>query len=220
MSGNIWDVFIQARESAKSEKYPEALAQYEYFFDHALAEDVSLSGVRASYCLSEWAALGEKLPEAKIHLEVRRGKALSLFEETKSLDYFRDYVSICRALDCDDVISTFERYSQTDKPLAAMVFSSLDELLIDAERWDLCKPYVERWLNKYDLLVRALDTDMTLSKSIIEVFKENLITVVNRTLVMLHQCEEGDKKSAFFNHVSNSLDELGFSELKTKMVVL
>lgn len=220
MSSDIRDVLTQARELAKKEKYSEALVQYEYFFDHALAEDISLSGIRASYCLSEWAALGNKLPEAKIHLEVRKNEALHLFEETKSFDFFRDYVSICRALDCDDAIATFELYSQIDKSLAEKVFSSLDELLIDAERWDLCKPYVECRLNKYDLLVRALDTDITLSEPLITVLKGNLIGVVNRTLVMLHHCGDGDKESTFFNHVSKSLDELGFSELKDKMVVL
>jgi hypothetical protein len=65
------DALDNARAAFKHGDYPEALRQYDYFFDHALDDDpAALYGVRLSYCLDEWAKLGEKYPPALESLSV------------------------------------------------------------------------------------------------------------------------------------------------------
>lgn len=48
----------QARQFVKSHEYAAALEKYIWFHHHALEIDRNLVGVRLSYAISEWVALG------------------------------------------------------------------------------------------------------------------------------------------------------------------
>ena len=90
-------VLKEARAAAKAGNHALALANYERFFDRALqdqGEDNNYYGVRLSYCLDEWARLGEKYPPARERLEAKANEALAAFEATGASEKFHDFQSI------------------------------------------------------------------------------------------------------------------------------
>src|SRR6188508_2272468 len=97
---NPRDALDAARAAFRDKQYPEALASYEWFFDHALDNDpAALYGVRLSYCLDEWARLGAKYPPALQRLEERRDQALKAFGSARDPERFHDFKAICEAID-------------------------------------------------------------------------------------------------------------------------
>src|SRR4051812_19028994 len=95
MSKNPREILDNARSAFRSGDYPVALERYEYFFDHALDDDdAAFYGVRLSFCLDEWARLGEKYPAAKDRLEKKRDEALSSLVQTRNPQQFNDFKSI------------------------------------------------------------------------------------------------------------------------------
>ena len=79
------EVLATARSAARNGDYPLALDRFEWFFDHALEEDpASFYGVRLSYCVSEWARVGQTYPPALRRLRERQQDALRLLDETRN----------------------------------------------------------------------------------------------------------------------------------------
>ena len=111
-----------ARAFFKTGEFAAALAQYEYFFDHAIEEEESLYGVRLSYCLDEWARLGSKYPPALQRLQFKAEEAHDLLLRTRKSDRFHDYIAICEYLHRDEApIELFLTLHKTDRELAQSV---------------------------------------------------------------------------------------------------
>src|SRR4051812_21904757 len=108
-----------ARAAVKGGDYEAALEQYDHFYEHALEVDKSYYGVRLSYCLNEWAALGEKYPPAKARLEGKAADALALLDKTLDPERFHDYQAICHFLKCPEKpVEKFMELSDSDDELA------------------------------------------------------------------------------------------------------
>ena len=84
-----------ALEMANEGRYDEALREFAWFHDHALAEQPSLYGVRLSYALGAWAELGADYPPAREALErVRERDAALLLAGKGTRELFHDVVAI------------------------------------------------------------------------------------------------------------------------------
>ena len=100
MEANPRDALDEARAAFRERNYDTALERYEHFFDHALDDDAhSLYGVRLSYCLSEWAKLGDVHPLARRRLEEKASESLDLLVHTRDPERFHDFIAICGYLD-------------------------------------------------------------------------------------------------------------------------
>ena len=94
---------IAARQTAKAGCHDEALREFVWFHHHALDVDPSLSGVRRSYALSDWAKLAKDYPPARVALEqIREEHTKAALSDTGDLDAFRDVESINRYLDSSE----------------------------------------------------------------------------------------------------------------------
>ncbi|MGH1486416.1 MAG: hypothetical protein ACRBCI_09345 [Cellvibrionaceae bacterium] len=165
MSANPRKYLNEARSAFKSKDYGKALSSYEYFFDHALDEDgSSLYGVRLSYCLDEWAKLGEAYPLAKERLIQRRDGCLNLLTQTYEPELFHDYIAICQYLKCSHMpIEVFKNIHNENKKLANDVIRYIWDELVSNKLWDLCDHYLPdpqseytKCLSKHDSLVKML----------------------------------------------------------------
>ena len=84
-----------ATELADDGQYEEALREFQWFHDHALAEMPSLYGVRLSYALGAWIDLGADYPPALEALEaVRERDAALLLGGKGKRELFHDIVAI------------------------------------------------------------------------------------------------------------------------------
>ncbi|MCG8670506.1 MAG: hypothetical protein MI867_13900 [Pseudomonadales bacterium] len=156
MNSDPGEVLNKARKAYQDRDYPAALENYQWFYHNSLDIDQSYYGVRLSYCLDEWAALGKEFPRAANALTRLKEDTLSHFSNTKSRKAFHEYSSICEYLECEDeVFEQFLTVRSSDKDLAEKLFTFVYEYCASKEMWDLCREYIG---NGYDQYKKSLET--------------------------------------------------------------
>jgi hypothetical protein len=91
------------RTSTRAGKYEEALREFVWFHEHALAEEPSLRAVRLSFALSDWMNLAEVYPRALLVLEeIRDRKTAVLRVSAGGSELFHDVASINERLECEE----------------------------------------------------------------------------------------------------------------------
>jgi hypothetical protein len=157
-------VLKEARAAAKAGDFSLALSNYERFFDRALqdqGEDNEYYGVRLSYCLDEWARLGEKYPEARVRLEAKARDALGAFEATSNPEKFHDYQSIQDHLEQKELVfSQFIAFHESRPDLARVALRFMWNRLVEAKRWDVCASYLDDSESKYKKALYKFDQSM------------------------------------------------------------
>jgi hypothetical protein len=157
-------VLREARAAAQAGDHALALENYERFFDRALhdqGEDNNYYGVRLSYCLDEWARLGEKYPAARERLEAKATQALASFEATSDREKFHDFQSIRDHLGQEDVVfAQFVQYHHSNPELAKLALSLMWNRLVEAKRWDICSAYLGDYQSKYERALATFDQSM------------------------------------------------------------
>lgn len=71
---DAWARYLAAGALAREGRHAEALREFQWFHEHALAEKPALAGVRLSYALGAWADLGKVYPPARAALEAVRDR--------------------------------------------------------------------------------------------------------------------------------------------------
>jgi len=150
-----------ARVAARDGNYAEALEHYDYVFEHALAENPYLAGVRLSYCLFEWAELANDYPPAQKALLQKKEDARKRFVETGDGRAFHDFVCICRALGADhEAVWLFTDTHASNPMLAETIVRFIWDDLVAAGQWEVCRTYLSRWQDRYNKALDIFDMDM------------------------------------------------------------
>ena len=111
---NAHERLRRGRDAALEGNYTLALSDYEWFHEHALADDPALRGVRRSFALSYWAELGSQfLPARTALIQLREKKINALLADAKDAGVFGDLVAIDHYLE--------------DEPATYRVFLALRE---------------------------------------------------------------------------------------------
>ena len=127
-------------ELARAGKYPEALAEYLWCFDHGLEYQPAYTGVRVSFLLSSIVELGKNHPPALAALKERRDKAQALLLSNEgTTDTARDLAALNGTLlTPENTVATFDqlRNEHRLKPeVRAALLRDVAETLVDAKRW-------------------------------------------------------------------------------------
>jgi hypothetical protein len=95
---DVYKRLRDARAAAKAHRYEEALDGYLWF--HENSSDVpGMAGVRLSFALADWIALGRAYPPARSALEALRDrKAKIILKGFRDVAFFRDVVAIDKRL--------------------------------------------------------------------------------------------------------------------------
>jgi len=138
-------VFDEALQAHKDGKYEEALRKHIWFHQYALDYQLSLSGVRLSYALSDWRCLGTKYPDALVALEYFVDKAEDEIKDGGDIySIFHDFESINEVLGNEErTIALFEWLDRNDGRLAEKVSNLARQALIDAEKYTLVGKYLD-----------------------------------------------------------------------------
>ena len=148
------------RELVKSGKYSEALERHLWFHNHALEYDESMTGVRLSFALSDWLELGEKYPPARIALvDIRDQKTEELMSGDENRDFFSDVTSLNRVLEqSEKTVSLFEKIDASNPDAAKKYWVFAEDSVIEAERYDLVRKYIEDPVTEFAKLKEDYDS--------------------------------------------------------------
>lgn len=170
----------EARQLFGAGDHQRSLELYEWFFDHALDEDpASFYGVRLSYCLSEWAELGQKYQPARIRLEQKFSDSILEFERLRNPERFHDYVTIGEYIGQPAAgIEKFLEYHHANFDLAKEIVHFVWDALVNSEHCNVCGAYVQDVTNAYELLLEKFDSEMEICKANPELGVEEFATQI------------------------------------------
>ncbi|WAC18456.1 hypothetical protein OVA24_14570 [Luteolibacter sp. SL250] len=134
----------EAREFTREGKYKEALERHIWFHNHALEKEPSYYGVRLSFALSDWVALGRKYPEALDALKkIRDEKTARLVAGEDNRPLFHDVESINSTLgDWEATVELFRKLDAARPAFAASVVEMAGETLVEAGEFGLVKKHM------------------------------------------------------------------------------
>jgi hypothetical protein len=143
-------------------KYEEALSEYIWFHDHALAEQPSLYGVRLSFALSYWKELAEVYPPALVALrEVRDNKVRRLNAGELDRELFHDAEAINQYLGASsDTARLFESLDNNHPEFAKACGNLALEALVEAGRFHLAAKYIPDPIGQVTKLAERLNHDI------------------------------------------------------------
>lgn len=157
------EAWSAARRFATEEKYEEALERHLWFHNHALETRRSYYGVRLSFALTEWIALGEEYPKAISKLEeVRDTKTARLLGGEECNELFHDVVAINSRLDAHDAtILLFERIEQANPDFASSIYHYAEDTILHVKNFTLARKYLgdptERFSRAQDRYTQSVD---------------------------------------------------------------
>jgi len=107
------DRLRRGQEAAAAGRYEDALRDYIWFHEHALAYRPSLYGVRLSFALWYWLELANQYPKARRALEtIRDRKTKRLLKGGLDRELFHDVESINERLDSE--AATYELFAKLE----------------------------------------------------------------------------------------------------------
>ena len=135
----------EARADTAAKRYEQALAKLVWFHEHALDSAQGLYGVRLSYALNDWKALGQVYPPALEKLRAERDAAADHVRRGDGpRGYFNEIVAIDKALGED--AATRELFVWLDanrNEIASQVYDIAQPSLVRARDYALCGKYLE-----------------------------------------------------------------------------
>jgi hypothetical protein len=145
----------EAERDTQARRYPDALAKYAWFHEHALDTARGLYGLRLSRALQDWAALARDYPPALERLRATREAAAEQVRQgVGARGYFNEVVAIDRVLEQD--AATRELFHWLDahrNDIAAQVYDQAQAALVRGGEYALCGKY----LAPDQTLARALE---------------------------------------------------------------
>jgi hypothetical protein len=133
-----------ANSLASEGKYDEALAKHLWFHAHALQHDQSLGGVRLSFALEQWVALGEQYPKARqSFLAVRDETTLAIEQGQGSFMMFCDVAAMNKYLQEEPkTVALFHAIDQRHPELASQCYAVAEEYLVGSMEYEICSKYM------------------------------------------------------------------------------
>ncbi|MCJ7483272.1 MAG: hypothetical protein MUO31_09940 [Thermodesulfovibrionales bacterium] len=156
--------FKDTKEMVRQGKYKEALERFIWFHDHALEHEPAMYGVRLSYALDSWKALGEVYPPAKkAFLETRDRKTHQLKKGEGDSSLFHDVASLNRTLQEEGkTVELFKILDKENPTLAKKSWNVAKDYVIDAKCFDLARKYLGNLVREFTSVKAMYDRNVTL----------------------------------------------------------
>lgn len=190
-----------ARQAVDNQDYQQALMFYQRFFN-ATQDKEQYFGARLSYCIGEWADLGDDYPLARAALEQQKALSLARFNASMTVRDFQEYVSIAEYLDqTEEIYSSFQTVEQLQPELAKQLFTFVYEFCATSRMWDVCYLYLGNGQRDYLQALAMYDDVLSTRKSMPSPLKKELSLMALETLEqecrwlfdMLTSCGKADE---------------------------
>lgn len=155
-------VLARARHYRLQGQYAKALKDHLWFHENALQYNPALYGVRLSFALEEWIALGADFPDAIRALAEIRDRKTELLEKGLGLpEIFHDVQSINRCLhEPQKTVALIKRLCESDFETAKQCYDLAKADLIASGEFALCN--------------RLMDAPMFLARDMKALLKKNI----------------------------------------------
>jgi hypothetical protein len=147
-------VLAEARSLASQGRFEEALEKHLWFHEHALEHKPALAGVRLSFALSDWTALGEKYPKARQALvSLRDEKTAALVDGKGSWMLFHDVAAINGYLqESPKTVALFRSLHQRHPELARQCYHVAEDVLVASDEYEICLEYIGSPEEKFEAI--------------------------------------------------------------------
>jgi hypothetical protein len=196
-------VLRDARRLVECGQYAEALKEYRWFHENAVASDPALCGVRLSFALRYWVQLGDVYPPARAELEsIRDAKTATLLAGSLDRALFADVSAINEYLgQVERTSSLFAEVAMGDREFARRCFPSARTALVHTRDYALARVFIRSPLETLERLAARLnrslaDTPTEATASSIMLQKadvENYIEDVQHLIEILAGVGEADE---------------------------
>jgi len=138
------DRLTEAHAAAQAGRHEEALNEYIWFHEHALAEDRALRGVRLSFALAFWKELGEAYPSAmEALLALRDRKVAILAAGVEDWELFNDVSALNDTLgNARNTYDLFKRINDRSPDFADRCIGVAMPSLVACEDFDLARSFM------------------------------------------------------------------------------
>jgi hypothetical protein len=138
-------ILEEARADTAAKRYEDALAKHVWYHENALKYQPGQYGVRLSFAMSHWDALGKAYPPALETLKSIRDDDDKIVRNGKgTLAMFHDVTAINRTLKEDGKTKDLFVWLDANEPkLAQQVFGIAQPALIKAKEYKLCGRYID-----------------------------------------------------------------------------
>lgn len=132
------------QEMVRQGKHEEALQRFRWFHDHALEHDPAMYGVRLSFALGYWKALGDVYPPARAALvETRDRKEKNILQGKGTAHLFHDVASLNNTLGDDQkTVELFRKLDAEQNDLAKQCWDMAKDSIIKGKAYDLARKYI------------------------------------------------------------------------------
>jgi tetratricopeptide (TPR) repeat protein len=147
-------VLAEARSLASQGRFEEALEKHLWFHEHALEHNEALAGVRLSFALSAWVALGEKYPRARQALVSLRDDKTAAIEDGKgSWMLFHDVAAINGYLqEAPQTVALFRSMHQRHPELARQCYQLAEDVLVASGEHEICLEHIGSPEEKFEAI--------------------------------------------------------------------
>jgi hypothetical protein len=182
---NLTRIYQEAKALTEQGRYEAALQHYIWYHNHALEYEPSLVGVRLSFVLADWIALGRVYPKAQQALqEIREAKVHALIEGLGDVQLFMDVKSINQCLGDDEATyALFKSIERRDVAFARQCsWSAMDAMLSHGE-FAACYGYLGDPQQRFDLIRRIWESGKARVEQISESGRERFAQSVDRKFI-------------------------------------
>jgi len=139
------EILDGAREDRQAGRYEDALQKHLWFHREALKHEPSMSGVRGSYAISDWATLAEQYPPAmQALLKERADAATDAAEGRNVFRAFSDVAAIDRELeDYRETYRVFLLIENRSEEQARRLYRSATEALVAMKDFPRASKYLD-----------------------------------------------------------------------------
>ncbi|WP_165070264.1 hypothetical protein [Paludisphaera rhizosphaerae] len=161
-----YEVLQEARKLARAGKFEEALQKHVWYHENALKYGAGQYGVRLSFALSDWAALGKQYPKALQTLtEIRAKDVATLRAGRGDAHLYHDVVGIDRYLTGPPQgVELFKWLDANDPKRAAECSIMAEDVLADAGEYRLCGKYLGDPLLRLDIMKQGREMERKLQE--------------------------------------------------------
>lgn len=230
--GDPEKVLARARKYYRQGDYEKALQDHIWFHENALTYKPSLYGVRLSFALLDWIALGKKYPKAHNTLiDIRNHKTELIKTKQGTVELFHDVQSINKYLnDSRRTVDLYKEMTVLDFKLAKKCYDLVKEDLISEQEFRLCNRmmpspiFIVRDMRKIlDRNIAIYKTNQWADHAHLEWTIDYYLEEAESTLIVLAENGRFVEAGRFLKEAEEDIDiariKSGLADLKNKYMI-
>ena len=201
---DLQKILTDATDFMKRGEYEESLERHIWYFNHAIEQDPSQTGVRITSALSDWVELGRRYPKARAALiEIRDQDVNRLTNGAGYSDLFVDVLYINRELQVEDsTYAVFKTIREKDPQLAQQCWLWAESFWVAKGEYQWCYDQMGSSQSSFDSIRQTHENEISMrermresQERLAEIYKKNGMTNLPSSFDNSKMMADRDEKS-------------------------